>query len=134
MKSTAVAEPNQTPEVDRPAWSRRSSSVVLVTRLLLVVVAAGAVVVAVASGRRHDRSAGDSVARFICPMHAEVTSSGPGTCPICGMELEPERSSGSALNPSTFQAYEFVRRRGFGQDLRVPAWVEPDGTVVALVY
>jgi hypothetical protein len=27
---------------------------------------------------------------FICPMHLEIRQIGPGTCPICGMALEPE--------------------------------------------
>lgn len=31
-----------------------------------------------------------SDALYICPMHPQVRQSGPGTCPICGMALEPE--------------------------------------------
>lgn len=27
---------------------------------------------------------------YICPMHPEVKQIGPGACPICGMDLEPE--------------------------------------------
>src|SRR4051812_48209402 len=27
---------------------------------------------------------------WTCPMHPEVRANGPGTCPICGMALEPE--------------------------------------------
>lgn len=27
---------------------------------------------------------------YICPMHADVTSSKPGTCPKCGMKLVPK--------------------------------------------
>jgi Cu+-exporting ATPase len=27
---------------------------------------------------------------YICPMHEEVRQEGPGTCPLCGMALEPE--------------------------------------------
>ena len=27
---------------------------------------------------------------YTCPMHPEIRQSGPGTCPICGMALEPE--------------------------------------------
>ncbi len=27
---------------------------------------------------------------YICPMHPEVRQEGPGTCPICGMALEPD--------------------------------------------
>src|ERR1044071_8140391 len=26
---------------------------------------------------------------YTCPMHPEVVRTGPGTCPICGMALEP---------------------------------------------
>src|SRR5262245_30390528 len=28
---------------------------------------------------------------YTCPMHPEVRQVGPGSCPICGMALEPER-------------------------------------------
>jgi Cu+-exporting ATPase len=28
-------------------------------------------------------------ARYTCPMHPEIVRMGPGTCPICGMALEP---------------------------------------------
>src|SRR3989304_4509094 len=48
---------------------------------------------------------------WTCPMHAQIKSSGPGKCPICGMELvkysvvpadagTASQSSGSATNPS----------------------------------
>ena len=30
---------------------------------------------------------------FTCPMHPEVRQQGPGTCPFCGMALEPEMPS-----------------------------------------
>ena len=30
---------------------------------------------------------------YTCPMHPEVRQQGPGTCPICGMALEPEMPS-----------------------------------------
>lgn len=29
----------------------------------------------------------------ICPMHPQVRQQGPGTCPVCGMALEPEQPS-----------------------------------------
>ena len=32
---------------------------------------------------------GDSNAIFTCPMHPEVRQVGPGSCPLCGMALEP---------------------------------------------
>jgi Cu+-exporting ATPase len=31
---------------------------------------------------------------YTCPMHPEVRQSGPGTCPICGMALEPLAATG----------------------------------------
>lgn len=30
---------------------------------------------------------------YICPMHPEIRQEGPGTCPICGMALEPDMPS-----------------------------------------
>lgn len=35
----------------------------------------------------------DQSAWYICPMHPEVRQQGPGTCPKCGMALEPEAPS-----------------------------------------
>src|SRR5690242_4868905 len=32
---------------------------------------------------------GDSEAIYTCPMHSEIRKKGPGSCPICGMALEP---------------------------------------------
>lgn len=36
---------------------------------------------------------------FTCPMHPEIQQSSPGTCPICGMALEPETVSSGGENP-----------------------------------
>src|SRR5262249_46452989 len=30
---------------------------------------------------------------YTCPMHPEIRQTGPGSCPICGMALEPEVAS-----------------------------------------
>jgi P-type Cu+ transporter len=27
---------------------------------------------------------------YTCPMHPEIVQEGPGSCPICGMALEPK--------------------------------------------
>ena len=35
----------------------------------------------------------DPRAEYTCPMHPEVRQKGPGSCPICGMALEPVRVS-----------------------------------------
>ncbi len=34
-----------------------------------------------------------SAIEFTCPMHPEIVQIGPGTCPICGMALEPKEIS-----------------------------------------
>src|SRR5216684_1649144 len=34
-------------------------------------------------------SASSKTARYTCPMHPQIVQIGPGTCPICGMALEP---------------------------------------------
>ena len=40
-----------------------------------------------------DRDAAAKGAIYTCPMHPEIRQVGPGTCPICGMALEPEVAS-----------------------------------------
>ena len=34
-----------------------------------------------------------SQVEYVCPMHSEVKQMGPGSCPICGMALEPAEVS-----------------------------------------
>jgi len=35
----------------------------------------------------------DAEALYTCPMHPEIVQKGPGTCPLCGMALEPRIAS-----------------------------------------
>jgi FtsP/CotA-like multicopper oxidase with cupredoxin domain len=37
-----------------------------------------------------------SASSYVCPMHPQITSSEPGTCPICGMKLVPAESAPAA--------------------------------------
>jgi hypothetical protein len=46
-----------------------------------------------ASAPAHAPDAGATV--YTCPMHPEVRSSKPGTCPKCGMKLVPVKPEGS---------------------------------------
>lgn len=39
-------------------------------------------------GADHGGHGADHTPAFACPMHPDVTSDEPGTCPRCGMELE----------------------------------------------
>ncbi|NNC72826.1 MAG: heavy metal translocating P-type ATPase [Sphingomonadaceae bacterium] len=45
---------------------------------------------------------------YTCPMHPEIRQVGPGSCPICGMALEPEEVS---LNSGPDPEYIDMRRR-----------------------
>ena len=58
---------------------------------------------------------------WTCPMHPEIRQEGPGTCPICGMALEPEEPSlDDAPNP---ELVDFTRRFWLSAILAVPLLV-----------
>jgi Cu+-exporting ATPase len=60
----------------------------------------------------------DSEAIYTCPMHPEIRQKGPGSCPICGMALEPAMVTGDE-GPSA--EYRDMRRRFWvGVVLSVP--------------
>ena len=60
-------------------------------------------------------------ATYTCPMHPEVRQIGPGSCPICGMALEPEVVTlDSAPNP---ELIDFTRRFWIGLALALPVIV-----------
>jgi Cu+-exporting ATPase len=40
-----------------------------------------------------------AASEYTCPMHPDVVRSGPGSCPICGMALEPRHATGDEANP-----------------------------------
>lgn len=57
-------------------------------------------------------------ATYTCPMHPEVRQLGPGTCPICGMALEPEQvSAEEGPNP---ELLDMRRRLWVGLALTLP--------------
>ncbi len=53
---------------------------------------------------------------YICPMHPEIVRDHPGTCPICGMALEP-RAGAERENP---ELRDMSRRFWFSVALTVP--------------
>lgn len=58
---------------------------------------------------------------YICPMHPEIRQEGPGTCPICGMALEPETATGEeGENP---ELADFRKRFWIGLLLTLPVFV-----------
>ena len=133
----------------------RSAPLVVVLRVALVALAAGAVVAAVLVSRDGAVSA---ARRYVCPMHSEVTSPGPGDCPICGMALEevdaanhvamPDdpaatgaqdialtalRASAEATSLLRFSVAQ-ARRNVNPGEVFAPAVAEADGTITARLY
>jgi P-type Cu+ transporter len=54
---------------------------------------------------------------YTCPMHPEIRQVGPGSCPICGMALEPVDAAADAPNP---ELAEMSRRFWIGGLLTLP--------------
>jgi len=65
-----------------------------------------------AHARKHEHAAAPSAegqnVRYTCPMHPEIVQIGPGSCPICGMALEPmDIVAGEQADPE----YDSMRKR-----------------------
>jgi len=66
---------------------------------------------------------------YTCPMHPEIRQAGPGSCPICGMALEPDVVSlDAAPNP---ELADMSRRFWIGAVLSVPPVVLEMGAHLA---
>ena len=58
---------------------------------------------------------------YTCPMHPEIRQNGPGSCPICGMALEPLIAS--ADEPANEELIDMTRRLWIGAALTLPVFV-----------
>jgi P-type Cu+ transporter len=54
---------------------------------------------------------------WTCPMHPQIVRQEPGSCPICGMSLEPRNVS---LEPETAELRSMTRRFWFAVSLTLP--------------
>jgi Cu+-exporting ATPase len=69
---------------------------------------------------------------YTCPMHPDVRQVGPGSCPICGMALEPEQISlDDAPDP---ELIDMVRRFWIALALTVPVFVIEMGSHLGLMH
>ncbi|MEA2894129.1 MAG: P-type Cu+ transporter [Bradyrhizobium sp.] len=69
---------------------------------------------------------------YTCPMHPEVKQIGPGTCPICGMALEPEQVSlDDARDP---ELIHMTRRFWIALALTLPVFVIEMGGHLGLTH
>jgi Cu+-exporting ATPase len=66
---------------------------------------------------------------YTCPMHPQIRQVGPGSCPICGMALEPELA-GSETGPNP-ELVGMTRRFWIGLALTVPVFVLEMGAHIA---
>jgi P-type Cu+ transporter len=68
---------------------------------------------------------------YTCPMHPQVRQVGPGSCPICGMALEPEQISlDDAPDP---ELIDMVRRFWVALVLTLPVFVIEMGSHLGLM-
>ncbi|MHC2465319.1 heavy metal translocating P-type ATPase [Bradyrhizobium embrapense] len=68
---------------------------------------------------------------YTCPMHPEVRQVGPGSCPICGMALEPEQISlDDGPDP---ELIDMTRRFWIGLVLTLPVFVLEMGSHLGLM-
>ncbi|WP_262696073.1 heavy metal translocating P-type ATPase [Kordiimonas aquimaris] len=70
---------------------------------------------------------------FTCPMHPEIIQEGPGSCPICGMALEPMGIPAEDAGPNP-ELVDFRRRFWVGALLTVPLLVLSMGPFVGLGF
>lgn len=80
-----------------------------------------------ASGRARDRKAVQPAGtQWTCPMHPQIVRDAPGTCPICGMALEPMLPTGG---PSPELA-DFTHRMWISAAVAVPLIVLTMGELI----
>ncbi len=68
---------------------------------------------------------------YTCPMHPQIQQVGPGTCPICGMALEPQTVT--ADSGPNLELVDMTRRLWIGLALAIPVLVlEMGGEITGL--
>ncbi len=68
---------------------------------------------------------------YTCPMHPQIQQVGPGTCPICGMALEP--MTVTAESGPNHELIDMTRRFWIGLSLTIPVFIlEMGGHVTGL--
>lgn len=69
---------------------------------------------------------------YTCPMHPEIRQAGPGSCPICGMALEPvDVTADAGPNP---ELVDMTRRFWIGLALAVPVFLLEMGGHLAGIH
>lgn len=80
------------------------------------------------ASRAASQSASD--ATYTCPMHPEVKQSGPGSCPLCGMALEPMEISLDDDDEPNLELIDFSRRLKWSLAFSVPLLILAMGEMI----
>ena len=83
------------------------------------------------SGNHDTVPAGHAGVVYTCPMHPSVRQTQPGSCPLCGMGLEPESAAMAEDGPNP-ELVDFTRRFRVGAVLTLPLLVLAMGPFVGL--
>ncbi len=68
---------------------------------------------------------------YTCPMHPEIVQEGPGTCPLCGMALEPMGIPAGDEGPNP-ELVDFAQRFWVGLIFTLPVLVLAMGPLIGL--
>ncbi len=71
-------------------------------------------------------------ATYTCPMHPQIRHDGPGSCPICGMALEPLTITAEA--PPNEELIDMSRRFWVGLILALPVFVLEMGAHIPMLH
>jgi Cu+-exporting ATPase len=82
-----------------------------------------------AGNHKRQTDAAPVAARYICPMDPEVESTEPGSCPICGMALEPATPGEDAPN---HELIDFSRRLWLSAAAAIPLLILTMGPMLGL--
>jgi Cu+-exporting ATPase len=69
---------------------------------------------------------------YTCPMHRQIRHEGPGSCPICGMALEPMTVTAAA--PPNAELIDMSRRFWIGLVLALPVFVLEMGAHIPMLH
>ena len=83
----------------------------------------------VSGNNKKKRPAAKKNALYTCPMDPEIVQEGPGTCPVCGMALEP--MDGVSDEPN-HELMDFTRRLWVSVVAAVPLMILTMGPMVGL--
>jgi P-type Cu+ transporter len=66
---------------------------------------------------------GSEAVEYTCPMHPQIVQKGPGSCPICGMALEPKEVTAEATVSENAELRDMQRRFVLSVALTIPLFL-----------